>query len=220
MKRSGETLPAEISCGVDEAGRGPVIGPLVVSIVCGETSKFREIGVKDSKTLSRTSRERLYNDIVKQSAYYRIKEITAAEINSLMTHKNLNVIEEDAYSELIGSAHADCQIYVDSFDVDPERLTIKLSTMTGRNVLCRHKADSIYPSVSAASILSKVTRDNRIMELEKEYGPIGSGYPSDPYTVDFLIRCRDEGTRIDEIARTHWKTYRNIFGDGKTSRLF
>ncbi|MCL5783047.1 MAG: ribonuclease HII [Candidatus Thermoplasmatota archaeon] len=220
MKRSGEKLPVEISCGVDEAGRGPVIGPMVVSIVCGETSKFQQIGVKDSKALSRTSRERLYTDIVKQSTYYRIKEISAAEINSLMIHKNLNLIEEDAYSDLIRSAPGDCRIFVDSFDVYPERLTAKLSTLTGRNVFCAHKADSIYPSVSAASILSKVTRDNRITELEKKYGPIGSGYPSDPYTVEFLNRCREEGTRIEEIARTHWKTYRDIFGDGKTSRLF
>lgn len=209
-----------LSCGVDEAGRGPVIGPLVVSIVCGYDSELRDIGARDSKSLTRHSRERIFGTIKERSTFHAITIITAEELNGLMSRINLNQIEEDAYASLIERASGDCTIYVDSFDVNAERLTRKLSERTGKRVHCEHKADSIYPAVSAASILSKVTRDREIEKLEKEYGQIGSGYPSDPFTVRFLKRSFEEGRDISHIARTHWKTYRNIFGDGRTGRLF
>lgn len=209
-----------LSCGVDEAGRGPVIGPLVVSIVCGYAEDLKRIGARDSKSLSGSTRRRLYDEIVRESQYHDILEISAEQLNDQMSRINLNQIEEDAYASLIERAPFDCTVYVDSFDVNPERLTEKLSKRTGKDVVCRHKADSIYPTVSAASILSKVTRDSRIEEYEKVYGRIGSGYPSDPVTVQFLEHSLASGKDISRIVRKKWKTYTNMAGRFRNSKLF
>lgn len=211
---------AHFSCGVDEAGRGPVIGPLVVSIVCASTVELEKIGARDSKTLTRASRERLEEQIRKASSFVLSKEISASELNEMMNRINLNEIEENAYSELITKSPFDCTVYVDSFDVNERRLSEKLSSMTGKRVVCEHKADAKYPSVSAASIISKVIRDREIRNLEKEYGRIGSGYPADPVTVEFLKTSLRTGKDITGIARTHWKTYRNLYSKERNSKLF
>lgn len=210
----------QFSCGVDEAGRGPVLGPLVVSIVCAETSTLSEIGARDSKTLSSSSRGRLDKLIRERSEFVLSREISAPELNRMMDSINLNDIEENAYSELIESSPFDCTIYVDSFDVNEKRLSEKLSRRTRKKVVCEHRADSKFPAVSAASIISKVLRDTRIRELEEEYGRLGSGYPSDPVTMDFLRQSARDNTDLSGVARTHWKTYKRLFGDGKSTRLF
>lgn len=215
-----DSAKGKFSCGVDEAGRGPVIGPLVVSIVCGNGDELKKIGARDSKTLSAASRKRLYDLVVENADFHYIRKIDASELNELMDRINLNRIEEEAYAEVISKAPFDGPIFVDSFDVDPERLSLRLSEMTGKNVICEHKADAKFPTVSAASILSKVTRDNEVHELEKRYGIIGSGYPADPVTIDFLTRSIAEGVDLTSIVRTHWKTYRNLVSSGKNSKLF
>lgn len=222
MSRPMTSDPAKgrFSCGVDEAGRGPVIGPLVVSVVCANDEDMRRIGARDSKTLTPGSRRRLFDLIVENTSFHFIKKIDASKLNDLMSRINLNQIEEEAYAEVISKAPFQCSFFVDSFDVDPARLSRKLSQMTGKEVVCEHKADSLFPTVSAASILSKVTRDNEIEELEKKYGTIGSGYPSDPVTVDFLKRSVENGVDLSDIARTHWKTYRNLISSGKNRKLF
>lgn len=209
-----------MSCGIDEAGRGPVIGPMVVSIVCGDADEFRRIGARDSKALTPQSRERLYQKIIDNSEYHMVRIITAAELNSLMDRINLNRIEEDAYSGLIADSPMDCDHYVDSFDVDEGRLSRKLSDATGKRVVCRHKADSFYPAVSAASILSKVTRDREIGKLKHEYGNLGSGYPADPVTREFILASLRQGKDITGIVRTHWKTYRDILAESRKTTLF
>lgn len=211
---------SSISCGVDEAGRGPVIGPMVVSIVCGTEQDFRRIGARDSKALTPQSRERLYQKIIEVSEYHMIRIITASEINNLMDRINLNMIEENAYSGLISKSPLDCRHYVDSFDVDETRLSRKLSEATGKNVVCRHKADALYPAVSAASILSKVTRDREIDKLRERFGNIGSGYPADPVTREFIITALRAGTDLSGIIRTHWKTYRDLLGESRKTTLF
>ncbi len=211
---------AQFSCGVDEAGRGPVIGPLVVTIVCAGKAELEEIGARDSKTLTRGAREKLEKKIRENSSFVLSKKISARELNEMMDRINLNEIEENAYSELISKSPYDCTIYVDSFDVNEKRLSEKLSGMTGKKVVCEHKADAKYPSVSAASIVSKVMRDMEISNLEKTYGRIGSGYPADPVTVEFLRASLRSGRDISGIARTHWKTYKNLYSREKNSKLF
>ncbi len=209
-----------MTCGVDEAGRGPVIGPMVVSIVCGNPEELRGIGARDSKALSPQSREKLFHKITEISRFYSIRIITASELNSLMDRINLNRIEEDAYSGLIAKSPMDCEYYVDSFDVDENRLSKLLSERTGKKVVCKHKADSLFPAVSAASILSKVTRDSEIEKLKQIYGDLGSGYPADPVTREFIISSLRQGKDISGIIRTHWKTYRDLLGESKKTTLF
>lgn len=215
-----ESGRGRFSCGVDEAGRGPVIGPMVISIVCGYEDELREIGARDSKTLSFGSRKRLYDLILEHSEFHLIKKIEAWELNEMMSMINLNEIEEEAYSELIAKAPYQSPFFVDSFDVNAARLSEKMSSRTGKNVVCEHKADALFPTVSAASILSKVTRDESVHKLEEKYGKIGSGYPSDPVTIEFLRDAIERGTNLSEIVRTHWKTYRNLLAKSRNRTLF
>ena len=135
----------------------------------------------------------------------------------MMDKMTLNEIEFIHASELLEGALY--TTYVDCFDVIPERTQERLGNKTGKEVVCSHKADAIYPSVSAASILSKVTRDHEIEKLKEEFGNIGSGYPADPVTISFLERAVSEGMDIDRILRKKWKTYENILRKKRTGKL-
>ena len=218
--QNGAESYEEVACGVDEAGRGPVIGPLVVALVCGSNKALQNIGARDSKTLSPASRERLFFDIQKIASEVSYRIIPPDEINRRMDSQSLNEIEEDTYASLIVNSSGRERVYVDSFDVLPERLQHKLSSITKREVICRHHADSMFPVVSAASIVAKVIRDSEIRKLSEKYGNFGSGYPSDPRTVRFLTEALRNGLDISGIVRKHWSTYRRILSQVQSGKLF
>ncbi|MFG1545855.1 MAG: ribonuclease HII [Thermoplasmataceae archaeon] len=207
-------------CGLDEAGRGPVIGPMVVAMLCATNNAMKEIGARDSKTLSPASRERIFQRIRESASQYSFKIIGVQEINRKMETMTLNQIEEEAYVALIAQSGCAGAYYVDSFDVNEERLTARLSSLTGKNVICRHKADALFPVVSAASIVAKVVRDSEIEKLKLTYGDFGSGYPSDPRTVAFLERSISSNDDLTDIVRVHWETYRRLISRHWTGRLF
>ncbi len=142
------------------------------------------------------------------------------EINRLMDIQTLNEIEENAYASLILSHSGREKVYVDSFDVMPERLQEKLSSITKHEVICRHHADSLFPVVSAASIVAKVIRDREIRKLNEKYGNFGSGYPSDPRTVKFITDSLKNGLDISSMVRKHWSTYRRILSQVQSGKLF
>ena len=198
----------EIQCGLDEAGRGPVIGPMVVAIVCCDPVQIKEIGVRDSKKLSPERRSYLLDQILSESVCVEIEIISAAAINREMQSRTLNEIEYERFLALIKKCGNDA--YVDAFDVDPERLSRRLSTDSGYRIKAEHGADDKYPSVSAASIIAKVTRDREIEKLHETYGDFGSGYPSDPRTVIFLKQSIIDGKNIADIVRREWKTWKNL----------
>ncbi len=205
-----------MSCGIDEAGRGPVIGPMVISIVCGDDKLLKDTGVRDSKKLSPARREYLYS-IITMNYSYKFNILTASDLNRLMETKTLNEIEMDEVCKLAEAA--DDKIYVDCFDVIEKRAEEILRFRTGREIICKHKADVLFPAVSAASIISKVIRDREIVKIEKEYGYFGSGYPSDERTIEFIKKSVSSGTDITDIVRLKWKTYKNIIGQQKQSSL-
>ena len=96
----------DLVSGIDEAGRGCVLGPMVISICTiyqKDESFFREVGVKDSKLLSPTKREQLFKIIKDKAKEYRIIVIPAQEINVLMNAFSLNVIETQKFGDLINS---------------------------------------------------------------------------------------------------------------------
>lgn len=195
-------------CGIDEAGRGPVIGPMVISMVCASVSDLVGIGVKDSKLVSRVTRERLYDMIVTKANVVKYVEIGAEILNTLMTKMTLNEIEYHYVGELLKDSI--CETFIDCFDVDERRGEQGLSSFTENKVRCIHGADRTIPAVSAASIVSKVIRDRRISSLAEEYGDFGSGYPSDPKTVQFLKESLSRGRDISKIVRVHWATYKRL----------
>ena len=206
--------------GIDEAGRGPVIGPLVIAIVAIRPEKEREllnIGVKDSKLLSPVTRGILYNQIVELVDRYEIAVIDANEVDSALKdpNSNLNKLEAKTASNLIVASKAD-KVYVDCPTTKTylfkSYLTTYLSKLkyTNVDIISEHKADLNYPVVSAASILAKVTRDSLIEEMKRDYNvDFGSGYTSDPLTQKF-INSHWENPKYSKIIRKNWETFKRL----------
>ncbi|MCK4319060.1 ribonuclease HII [Candidatus Micrarchaeota archaeon] len=195
--------------GIDEAGRGPVIGPLVICLATAERKdeqKIKQFGAVDSKKLSPEQREAVLAKIT-SICNFVIKEITAQELNRLMDDYSLNEIEEMAMAELIKKTRAD--VIVDL----PERYSWvffkRMKSYGVEKVEAEHHADDKYPIVSAASICAKVTRDKRIEELRNQYGDFGSGYPADPKTIAF-IKNPEKRNLILKYIRIKWKTISNL----------
>jgi len=214
-------------CGVDDAGRGPVIGPLVVAGIRIEEEKLdqlRSLGVKDSKKLSPEARLKLSIEIPEIVDEYHIVELEAAHLDRVVNHspkfQRLNLLEARAMAEVIEKLKPHL-VYVDASDTRPERFknNILENLSFKPKVISEHHADEKYPSVSAASILAKVRRDSRIEELRKEYGNIGSGYAHDPITVKFLSEYYLMNQDFPPIVRRSWKTLRNIVREISQSKL-
>ena len=206
-----------MQCGLDEAGRGPVIGPMVIAMVCGDSDQLAAIGARDSKILSPARRETLYAVIKRVAESVTFSVVSVAEINSEMIHQTMNEIEHSRYLALIRKANY--PVFVDAFDVDASRLENRLSRESGHVIHAMHRADSTFAVVSAASIVAKVERDNIIEELHKEYGDFGSGYPSDPRTVAFLRKCVSDKKDVSRIVRREWATWKKLVGGGSQKDL-
>ncbi len=202
-------------CGVDESGRGPIIGPLVIVgvIIDGkDEARLKNIGVKDSKLLTPKQREDLFEKIKEIVKNYEIIIVEPKEIDAAVESEttNLNWLEADKTALIINKLQPDKAI-VDSPSPNLKRyreyITEKLNNKK-IELVCEHKADVNYPVVAAASILAKVTRDKEIVIIEKAIGkPIGSGYPADPYTQEFLKKHLD---KYENFVRKSWATYKAI----------
>lgn len=203
-----------IEAGIDEAGRGPVIGPMVIAIVGWSNEEARRIGVKDSKQLSPSSRVRLFNVIRSRAPCVDYVIIEPGEIDSYVNRGLLNRLEAVKMSELIARCRGVRRVYVDSPDPDPARFRGMINAGNVELSVLNH-ADESIPVVSAASIVAKVIRDSIIDELKRRYGDFGSGYPSDPRTINALRRWISEG-KLPPIVRTSWKTVRRMLNE----RLF
>lgn len=194
-----------MKAGIDEAGKGCVIGPLVVAAVACDCEEYlHSIGVRDSKKLSQKKREELAKKI-REVAKVEVIKISAEKLNELMEVKNLNEILREAYVELITTLSPSF-VYVDSSDVNPERLSKYLKDRTGVEVLAEHRADEKYVLVSSASIIAKVEREKEIWKLKEAIGDFGSGYPSDPRTISFLKMQKS----LPSCVRIRWKTLKRL----------
>lgn len=203
--------------GVDEAGRGPVIGPLVIAGISVEEShlpKLADLGVKDSKLLSSQKREKLAFEI-RKLAKCHIVLLSPGEIDRVVESKRrlykLNRLEAQAMARVIAVLKPDI-VYVDASDVLADRFGehIAENLSYSPKIICQHKADINYPIVSAASILAKVERDSVILQLQKKYGNIGCGYPRDVNTIKFLENwIKNYGTYPD-FVRKSWKTAKRV----------
>jgi len=205
-------------CGVDDAGRGPVIGPLVVAGIAVEERKIdglRMLGVKDSKMLLATARTRMSKEIPGLVDDYHVVEIAAADLDRIVNRapkfQRLNLLEAKAMAEVIEKLKPDVA-YVDSSDTRTERFKNNILDCLSfaPRIVSEHKADINYPVVSAASIIAKVHRDGRIDEIRQEYGEVGSGYAHDPITCRFLRDYYREHGDFPPIVGRSWKTLRTI----------
>jgi len=194
-------------CGVDEAGKGAVLGPMVVAAVgCDQENLLPDIGIKDSKQLSPEKRSLLYEEIT-STCSIALRVVSAGEIDSGRKTMTLNVLLARLHAAVITDLVPDLA-YVDACDVIAERYGHMVTNFLGCQcrVVAEHHADKSFPLVSAASIVAKVVRDREIEVLAKKYGDIGSGYPSDQRTVDFLTAAIQRSGTSPVFARASWKT--------------
>ncbi|MDA4125567.1 MAG: ribonuclease HII [Thaumarchaeota archaeon] len=201
--------------GVDEAGRGCVVGPLVIAGVSVRPSVVRELkdlGVKDSKKLSARQRESLYGDILKVCDRVHSTKITTTEIDRVVRtgkkYFKLNYLEAVYFARVIDELGAG-KVTVDASDVLPKRFQDNIcdNLKSKCEVFAAHRADRDYPLVSAASIVAKVERDKEVGRLREKHGDFGSGYPSDPTTRGFFTAMIMGGQPIPDYARKSWKTW-------------
>jgi len=208
-------------CGVDEAGRGPMFGPLVVGAVyCEDDSVLKEIGVKDSKKLTPSARDRMYDQIADAATLWVTVPISAEEIDEQMKSQSLNMIELALFVDAVGRMPTDV-IYADCPDVDTDRFAgIMSAKLEGRKVVAAHKADALYPTVSAASIMAKVTRDRMLDDLRKEFScDIGSGYPSDEVTRSFIEKWIKDNGCAPPHTRKSWEPVKKMISARRMTSL-
>jgi len=199
--------------GVDEAGRGCVIGPLVIAGVLIKEENLhvlRQLGVKDSKLLSPKKREALAAEIARLAEKHHVVKLLPSEIDRAVEsgrklHK-LNRLEAQTMSQIINALNPD-EAYVDAADTLEERFKhhIQEGLTVKAKITSRHKADKIYAVVSAASIIAKVERDKEIAALKEAYGNFGSGYLTDQKTMLFLKQWLQTHTDYPSCVRQSWK---------------
>ena len=201
-------------CGVDDAGRGSMIGPMVIAGISIEKKnipKLRKLGVRDSKKLSPKKRELLYKQIVKLVDNYHVIRIPPRTIDKYVFEHNLNHLEAKKMAEVISNLNPDLS-YVDSCDVNAARFGREISDLSKKSkVKSYHYADSRFVVVSAASIIAKVSRDRSIMRLNKTTN-LGSGYPSDKKSVNYVKKVVSSKKSLPTSIRKSWKPVQKILG--------
>ena len=209
--------------GVDEAGKGPVIGSMFVAGVLNFEG-LEGLGVRDSKKVSPKRRELLAGQI-EAATEVRVVELTASEIDESRKRQTLNETMVELFSAVISCFQPPPdRAFVDAADVNPARFAAniraccerrgreRVEAERGLEIISESKADERYPVVSAASIIAKLRRDRSIRLLEAELGAeIGSGYPADPKTVQFLRGLLNgAGAEIPPYVRHSWKTVKTL----------
>jgi len=204
--------------GVDDAGRGPIIGPLVIAGVMVEEKdlpRLKKLGVKDSKLLSPHRRRQLADEIKKLALQVQVIKLSPAQIDKVVKtgkklHK-LNRLEAHTMAKVIAALKPDVA-YVDASDVLAERFGkhIQEKLPFKIRIISEHKADAKYVVVSAASIIAKVERDRAVEELTKKYGDMGSGYITDPKTVEFLKKWLKIHGSYPDFVRESWKPAKRL----------
>ncbi|MDO9539699.1 MAG: ribonuclease HII [Methanocalculus sp.] len=208
-------------CGVDEAGKGAVLGPMVVAAAgIGDSSIIDSIGIRDSKQLSPRRREEIYTILI-SACEYHVVYISPEEIDSSLPVESLNLVVARAHAACV-AALSPRTAYLDACDVNAARFadTVLHLLKTPCEIIAEHRADNSYMIVGAASIIAKVLRDRSIQELREEYGDIGSGYPSDKKTVQFLKDYIREYAAPPPCARKSWKTVSGLLSAQNQSSLF
>ncbi len=218
-----------LTIGVDDAGRGPIIGPMILAgvLINEEQEKIlKKEGAKDSKALLHNERIRIAKEIKENCMDYKIVRAYPEEIDEFVkSGKNLNTLEAIKTAEIINylnKGKESIKVIVDCPSVNTRAwkstLMKYLKKPDNLAVFCEHKADVNHISASAGSILAKVDREDEVKKIKKEYGEIGSGYPSDPATIKFL---KENGKKLvsSGIFRKSWATWKKLFAEAKQTTL-
>jgi ribonuclease HII len=213
-------LSTESVGGIDEAGRGAILGPLVVAGVSANSKALKrlaELGVRDSKLLTHERRCALYEEITSWCDAVSFLPILPEEIDRYVTYgrrrRKLNFLEAIHMARIVPLLGVD-QVYIDAPDTNARLFTTELKEMLRSRpcprIVAEHKADRNYVVVSAASIVAKVERDRAVELLRVEHGEFGSGYPSDEETIAYLRRWMEREGAFPPFARRSWRTWDRI----------
>jgi len=215
--------------GVDDAGRGPIIGPLVIAGVLideKDLPKLKALGVKDSKLLSPLRREQMAVEVRQLALKCHVERLSPAEIDKVVEtgrklHR-LNRLEAQTMAKVITALKPNIA-YVDASDVLADRFKehILENLSFEVEIVSEHKADVKYPVVSAASIIAKVERDHAVEKLGEKYehiGDMGSGYASDPRTIKFLEKWYARFGYSPEFVRKSWKPAKKLKGNARSKQ--
>lgn len=199
--------------GADEAGKGPVLGPLVVAAVAMERDLL-EPEYRDSKRVPPGERERLAGRIRSRG-----RCAVAVKDPHEIDDRGIDTVLREGYVEALTRLDYD-EAYADAADVKAERFEDFLRREVGGEITAEHGADDSYPVVAAASIVAKVERDRLVDEIADRLGAdVGSGYPADPATTDFLERYVEENGELPGCARKSWETSRRVLARAAQSGL-
>jgi len=191
------------------------MGPMVIAgVLVDNDSELKEMGVKDSKKLTPSKREVL-GEKIRASCRYEVVIASAEDIDTLRQSFTMNVIESKMFATIVERLGAE-KAYLDAADSNEEEFKRLVSKELDMNVeiISKHGADDLYPVVSAASIIAKTTRDSMVQDIKEELGQdIGSGYPSDPTTIEFLKSWYREHGDMPPHTRRTWKTVNRIINE-------
>ncbi len=211
--------------GIDEAGRGPVIGSMMIAGVLVDEKGLEELttlGVKDSKELTKKAREELAKNIELIAKEVRLIEVTANQIDTMRKVMSLNEIEARKIAELIDKfENKPDKVIIDCPDPEPELFRNRLRKyidVDDYELIVEHKADANYPVVSAASIIAKVARDAHVGEIAKKYGiNLETGYPHDREAIKAIEKFFEKDGKLPPFVRKSWDTAKRIV-ERKTQR--
>lgn len=203
--------------GVDEAGKGPVLGSMFAACVRGDREDLPD-GVADSKRLSPTRREAL-DTAIRDACDVGVAEIPVARIDG---EEDMNTLTVRAHAEAIDAGARDGDTGLcDAGDTSESRFARRVADSCERavEVDARHRADEDNSLVAAGSIIAKVARDDHVASLAETYGAVGSGYPSDSATREFLREYVSEHGELPDCARASWKTSEDVLAAAEQSAL-
>jgi ribonuclease H, mammalian HI/archaeal HII subfamily len=212
--------------GIDEAGRGPVIGSMFIGgfmAVEEDLPQLEELGVKDSKKLSDSRRDRM-DEVLEDIGEVFLKEVTASQIDELREVMSLNEIELQSFAEVVEKADPD-KVYLDLPEPDAERFVRKVKkelppSFEDVEFVAEHGADEEYDIVSAASIAAKSARERHVKDLKEKYGyDFKSGYPHDQPTIEFLEKYVEQNGELPPETRNSWSTAERILKENQQSSV-
>lgn len=201
--------------GFDEAGRGPVLGPMIVGSVAVEDTAVLPETIQDSKQLTDTQREQLYSELDNSTDIQTDFIVVSPE--QIDYSESISQLTLDSMAELGNKNATDGSIvFADACLRDESKVVdqlYELIELEDISVVAEHNADVSYPIVSAASIVAKHYREQFVEDLQDKFGDIGSGYPSDPTTKEFLETYMKKHSKAPPFARKSWKTITRLQED-------
>ena len=220
--------------GIDDAGRGPVIGPMVLAgcLIDQDTAaEFKKIGIRDSKQLTQKRRE-FFETVIKEKAIdFKVILIQPEEIDKKNAEGiKLNELEAIASAEIIDWLNKNkkgkekIKVILDCPSTSIKKwedfLKMQIDNLSNLEIVCEHKADRNHVVVSAASVLAKAERERQMSSLKRKFGDeIGSGYTSDPTTQTFVAK-HAKNPKHKTLFRKTWKTWKSASDNSEQKRLF